>query len=164
MRKGGAPMRPGVAIAVAALVAALLAGAAAAEHRTQRYPSAIYPAARSFPDWGYRSGCPSLRNVRRLGPGARRGALRAVRHLDGIASHDRRWADRAYWPALQSSGDGDVNAARPGHHRGHRARKSGYASLLAHNCGAAIVRRSWWIATAPDDPETHPGLARHYFL
>jgi hypothetical protein len=128
------------------------------------YPPAIYPPPRSFPDWGYPSGCPGLRNVRRLGPDAGAGALRAIRRLDGIRSNDRHWADRAYWPALTSDGHRDGDASRPGHHRGNPARASGHASLLAHNCGRAIVRRSWWVTTAPGDPKTHPGLARNYFL
>jgi hypothetical protein len=136
------------------------ATAASARH----YSRAIYPPARSFPNWGYPSGCPSPRNVGRLRRGANAGALRAIRHLTGRRHHDRRWADRAYWPALASGGHRDLDASRPGHHRGRRAHASGYASLLENNCGRAIVRRSWWIATAPGDPRTHPGLARNYFL
>jgi hypothetical protein len=129
-----------------------------------RYTRAIYPAARSFPDWGYPSGCPSLRNVDPLHRGGNGGALHALRHLNGRRHHDRRWADRAYWPALVGGGHHDLDASRPGHHRSRRARASGYASLLENNCGRAIVRRSQWIATAPGDPRTHPGLARNYFL
>lgn len=127
------------------------------------YPSAIYPPARSFPDWGYPSGCPSLRNVDRLPHHGQPGALRAVTHLNGHRAHDRRWADRAYWPALRS-GHRDLDARRPGHHRERNALASGYASLLANNCGRAIVKQSRWIVTAPGDPRAHPALSRNYFL
>lgn len=150
-----------VGIAIAGLIAGGIAPSAAS---APRFPRAVYPPARSFPDWGYASGCPSLRNVGRLRRGANAGALRAIRHLDGHKRHDRRWADRAYWPALVSGGHPDLDASRPGHHRSGRARASGHASLLEHNCGRAIVRRSWWIVTAPGDPRAHPGLARSYFL
>ena len=168
-----------VQIGVAIVVAGLLTGcgsrpaAPAADARSggadsaasaPHYSRAIYPRARSFPDWGYPSGCPSVSNVGRVRRGASAGALRAIRHLNGHRYHDRRWAERAYWPALVAGGHRDLDASRPGHHRGHRARASGYASLLENNCGRAIVRRSWWIATAPGDPRTHPGLTRNYFL
>jgi hypothetical protein len=155
----------GLAIVVAGLCVTSVGQARnGAADAARHYSREIYPPARSFPGWGYPSGCPSLRNVVRLRHGANAGALSAIRHLDGHRDHDRRWADRAYWPALTSEGHHDLDASKHGHHRGRRALASGYAALLENNCGRAIVRRSWWIGTAPGDPRSHPGLARNYFL
>ena len=118
------------------------------------YPPPVKPVHRG----GLPYGCPNPRGVEGLAPDARHGALQALRSVTGKHRHDRRVADRAYWPALK---DWRHSLAHVNPDPGSGpARTSPYRSIARSKCGYRVVRRSWSFVLGPRDP----GLQSTVFL
>jgi hypothetical protein len=151
------------ATVVSIFVAGCASGATASpdmlhSHTAASYPKAIYPPPkRPRHHWGLAGKCASTRNVMPPGPHTRRRVVHTLRHLSGHVAHDRRYADRAYWPELPEE-KGRALGRGPRHSQSVRvspASRSGYAGLVRNNCGARIVRRSVRVQVAPPDVKLH---------
>jgi hypothetical protein len=150
-RVAGAGVVVASVAAVAVAVPAWLGGRDAGDRSTvtpvatgaDPYPAAVYPAAKSFPDWGMVSGCPDDANLQPAGTGDTAGVVALLDGLGATVDQDRARSDRAYWPALDAAHAADpaataqhVTAAdvavRP-------AAQSDLRDLLTRSCGAAVV-------------------------
>jgi hypothetical protein len=140
---------------------------------TDPYPAAVYPAAKSFPDWGMVSGCPDDTNLEPAGTGDTAGVVALLDGLGATLDQDRARSDRAYWPALDA-----VHAADPGATAQHvtaadvavrPAAQSELRDLLTHSCGAAVVGNSVEAVvcgdgTSPCDPTASSALHVSYIV
>jgi hypothetical protein len=103
-------------------------------------------------------GCPSLAGVATPARSSTAPVLKIVGRLGRMSLlSDLRDSDRSLWKVVRA----DWRTARP--RRPVRltkrdvvslpAARSPYADLVAHNCGVTTLRRSWWVAVCPYDPD-----------
>jgi hypothetical protein len=142
------------------------------------FPPSIYPRPASFPHWGSSDGCASLKNVAAVPRHARHASLRVLSQWGGISkSRDLHLSDKAEWPTVRDNWARRSTHRHPVHLNGKdvvqgRAKRSPYAGLVRHNCGAPILHRSWWVAVCPgpypNKPRctlrSEPALVEHFML
>ena len=115
-----------------------------------RFPPSIYPLPRYFPAWGSPGGCPSLSGLQTLGPGTRNAAFPTLTRFGRSSLQtDLHLSDRTLWPSLLL--EWRHTSGRPVEHglvsrtdvvKAHPARRSPYAKLIRHNCGAMTLAHS----------------------
>jgi hypothetical protein len=112
-----------------------------------RFPRAIYPASRKPSEpWGDPENCPSKARVQALprqSPNRRIAAL--LGKFSGRPAHDRRYADRAFWPALRDNyiPHGVYRGKKAPPYKGRRLSATSNAKFVKNHCGREIERRSW---------------------
>lgn len=135
--------------------------AASAQHRN---PVTIYPAPVT-PKHALRTGglCASTDQVSRPGTEFSRRAVAALAKMDGHRAHDRRYADRAYWPVLDHYDRSLRKLRQVNTIVVESASRSGFAEELRKDCGREIVERSVDVRATPRSPD-YRGPARNYLM
>ena len=108
------------------------------------YDPSTYPAAASFPPWGYESGCPSPQ-----GTGGRRPSSSPTQAVYALTGTDAKAsADKAFWPVLDHAG------AQSGSFAGNPVAVAPAAAyykrdLLRRYCGRQILSHSVLVHVCP---------------
>lgn len=143
---GGQPQASPASTTVAARDVADSGRSAGSADRA-RFPRAIYPASRKPAEpWGDPENCPSTARVQTLphqSPNRRIATL--LGKFTGRTARDKRYGDRAFWPALRDNyiPHGVYRGKKVPPYEGRRLSATSSAKFVKDHCGRAIEQRSW---------------------
>jgi hypothetical protein len=150
----GTPLQPGSHSTADLKTSTTSSPGSTATATSTRFPQALYPPPRAFPDWGYEGGCPSLSGTKGSSPRSNPGTVVAA--LGGGYDADRSLTDQALWPVLQTAYNGSGFDIAPNGTRFAVAPASEFyqAALVRHGCGAVTVARSTLVHICPSGTTT----------